>query len=112
MADATESIARVFPHSIEDGIHTLPVRQSQNPLDDILLLIQYDLIRAILARNRCLFRSASCADNLGPAVLAQLCKMQSQPAGDGVNEDAVVLADVVGFGDKSESGQALDEYRG
>lgn len=94
-------------------MHALSARELEHAVDDVLLGVQDDVVRAVRARDgRLVLCRRRADDERGARALRELRGEEAEPARDGVDEDGVARPDPVGFLDKGERGEALERRRG
>lgn len=93
-------------------MNTLSTSKLQHLLDDVFLLVQNDMVSAVLARKISLLLSRGGADDRGAARFRDLRKEETQSTSDGVHQNGIPSLDIVCLGHDSRRSQALQEGRG
>ena len=88
-------LPRVLAHAVVDALDAVAASEGEDLVDDALLGVVDDVVRAILARQRRLFLGGHGANDGGAQVRGHLAEEQADTAGGGVDEDGVALLERV-----------------
>ena len=97
--------ARVLSDAVENGVNANAVRELQHLFHGILLGVQNDVIRTVPLGKIRLYVRRRRTDHSGALRLGVLSGNETEPAGDGVNEDRVSLLDFVRFVHERQDGR-------
>lgn len=98
--------ARIFPDAVKHGVHARAMRDLKHTLHSVLRGVQYDMVRAVRARECSLGLGGRRADHGRAALLGELREEEAEAPSNGVHENGVAALDGVGLGDERQRRQA------
>jgi hypothetical protein len=102
---------RVFTDTIKDGVNAFSVCYLQDSLHSILLLVNDNVVGAVLFGKRRFLLVGSGPDDSGATRFGNLAEEKAQTTGNSVDQYDVTLLDIIPFLHKGCSSETLKEHR-